>query len=111
MRADLGLLILAMAACGARPTAVAPAVGPDVRAKVAQVVLCSTTEAELRGWFGAPIRDGRRGRLRIQDWLLGEHPERVLAVVLDDRGVIVDLDWDTPVGASWLPANLCPTTP
>ena len=85
---------------------------PDLahaRAQVARIELCKTTAAEVRVMFGEPVRDGRQGRLRIQDWLVGEHPERVLAIVLDERDVVVDLAFDTPGGATWIPASQCVT--
>jgi hypothetical protein len=53
------------------------------------------------------MRDGRLGRLRVQSWKLGTGPERILAVVLDTRGTVVDLEWDTPVDATWLPHDQC----
>jgi len=97
-------------ACGARSAAPAPDLA-QTRAQVARIELCKTTGAEVRAWFGAPVRDGRQGRLRIEDWLVAEHPERVLAIVVDDHDVVVDLSFDTPGGASWIPASQCGAAP
>jgi hypothetical protein len=53
------------------------------------------------------MRDGRLGRYRVRSWLLGKDPERVLGVLLDAHGVVVDLDWDTPGDVAWIPRDTC----
>jgi hypothetical protein len=100
--------LLVLAACGGAakpPVSTVPLA--DARAKIATIELCKTTEAEVRAWLGEPVRDGRQGRLRLEDWLLADKPERVLAIVIDEHGVIVDLQWDAPGAASWTPSDHC----
>ena len=80
----------------------------NVREDVAQVVLCKTTADELKVWFGPPRRDGRLGKNRVQAWLLGDDPERVLAVMYDEVGRVIDLLWDVPGLMSWTPTDRCP---
>ena len=81
-----------------------------MRAAAKAVVVCKTTEAELRAaMHGAtPFRDGRIHLGRIVSWVASKSPERFLAVLLDERGVVVDLLWDTPGGATWDPRSQCP---
>jgi len=105
--AALLLGAIACGACGAHAPAKSAPDLAQTRAQVSRIELCKTTGAEVRAWFGEPVRDGRQGRLRIQDWLVGEHPERVLAIVLDEHDVVVDLAFDTPGGAAWTPASQC----
>jgi hypothetical protein len=104
-------LAFVLIACGAHAPAKPAADLAQTRAQVARIELCKTTGAEVRSMFGEPVRDGRQGRLRIQDWLVGEHPERVLAIVLDDHDVVVDLTFDTPGGATWIPVSQCGAAP
>ena len=111
-RALLVLLAVAGAGClgcahsGPAPRAHAPAF--DDRAAARSVVLCTTTEAELRRQFGAPVRDGILHRARIMSWVTRwESPSRYLAVMLDDHGVVVDLYWDVPTEVPWVPTDQC----
>jgi hypothetical protein len=107
-------LLLVLGACGAHASSVAGASDPDLakaREKVGKIELCKTTDAEVRAWFGEPVRDGRQGRLRIEDWGIAKDPERVLAIVLDDHGVVVDVSWDTPGASTWIPTNQCAPPP
>jgi len=53
------------------------------------------------------MRDGRIGRFRVMSWLVGKDPERVLAVLLDAHGVVIDIDWDTPGDVTWIPRDNC----
>jgi len=75
---------------------------------VRAIVLCTTTEAELRRGFGAPTRDGILRNERIVSWIVGDSdPIKYFAVLLDSRGVVVDLYWDIPTEVPWMPANQC----
>jgi hypothetical protein len=75
---------------------------------VARIELCRTTAAELRQSFGEPMRDGRVRDGRVASWMLGRgHPERILAVLLDSHGVVVDIYWDVPGVGSWAPRDAC----
>ena len=105
------LLALAALAAACRPplSASSPASGlTALRARVARVELCRTTEKELREGFGPPLRDGRLGAARVLSWrLAGGDVERILAVLLDRRGVVVDLYFDVPGVVDWAPRDLC----
>lgn len=89
----------------------APASAPapaDRRAAVRAIVLCTTTEAELRTALGEPTRDGLFRRERILSWIIDEGSVvSYLAVLLDARGVVVDLVWDVPTEIPWTPADQC----
>jgi hypothetical protein len=42
------------------------------------------------------------------NWIVqAESPGRYLGVLLDSRGVVVDLYWDIPTEVPWLPADQC----
>lgn len=72
------------------------------------VVLCKTTEADLRRQLGEPLRDGILHGTRVMSWIARwDAPERYLAVLLDDRGVVVDLYWDIPRELPWVPTDQC----
>jgi len=86
--------------------------GPDpiveARAVARSVVLCKTTEAELRQKLGAPSRDGVIHDAHILSWLIStETLNRYLAVLLDAHGVVVDLYWDIPTEIPWVPTDQC----
>ena len=109
----LALLLLLVGGCAhsaARPgTSAAAAPAIDARIVASSVVLCTTTEAELRRQFGEPTRDGILHRARVMSWITRwDSPPRYLAVLLDDRGVVVDLYWDIPSEVPWVPTNQCP---
>lgn len=77
-------------------------------ADVRTVELCRTTEAELRSKFGEPSRDGLLHDKRIMSWLIQTEPlTRYLGVLLDGRGVVVDLYWDVPTEVPWVPVSQC----
>ena len=100
----------AFASRPARPTAALPAYvdSVDARAVAKTVVLCTTTAEELRRRLGEPTRDGFLHRARILSWSTrSESPSRYLAVMVDGRGVVVDLYWDVPLETSWVPADQC----
>ena len=109
-RVVAAVLILLTAGCAhsvAQPkTPGTPAV--DARTIGRSVILCTTTEAELRRQFGEPTRDGILHRARILSWIMRwDSPARYLAVLLDDRGVVVDVYWDIPSEVSWEPTDQC----
>lgn len=103
------LPLLALAAAGCAHTPAAPAVPPvDAGAVARAVVLCQTTEAELRRQLGEPTRDGLLRGARVVSWITGEDAVvSYLAVLLDARGVVVDLYWDLPTEVPWVPASQC----
>lgn len=87
-------------------TRATPAV--DARTISRSVILCTTTEAELRRQFGEPNRDGILHRSRVLSWIMRwDSPARYLAVLLDDRGVVVDVYWDIPAEVPWEPTDQC----
>ncbi|HEX6909432.1 MAG TPA: hypothetical protein VF142_03505, partial [Longimicrobium sp.] len=97
--------ILSGCAHAAPESAPAPA---DRRAAVRAIVLCTSTEAELRATLGEPARDGLLRRERILGWIIDEDAVvSYLAVLLDARGVVVDLVWDVPTEIPWTPADQC----
>jgi hypothetical protein len=101
----LGLLV----ACASAPPA---AKRPDrilgARAVARSVVLCKTTEAELRQKLGEPSRDGIFHEAHVMSWLVStETLNRYLAVLLDARGVVTDLYWDIPTEIPWVPTDQC----
>ncbi len=72
------------------------------------VVLCKTTVSEIQSRLGAPSRDGLLHGKRVVSWIAALDPlERYLAVLVDDRGVIVDLYWDIPSEIPWTPIDQC----
>ena len=80
----------------------------ETRDAVRSIVLCTTTESDLRGQFGVPTRDGILHGGRILSWIIGESdPVKYLAVMLDERGVVVDLYWDIPTEIPWIPKDQC----
>ena len=96
----------------ARPTAAMPAYvdSVDARAVAKTVVLCTTTADDLSRRLGAPTRDGVLHRAHILSWSTrSETPSRYLAVMVDGRGVVVDLYWDVPLETTWVPADQCAT--
>lgn len=85
------------AAAPARPATEAP-----------HVVLCETTEADLRAALGAPTRDGTLHRAHVMSWILGEDDVvAYLAVMLDDAGVVIDQIWNVPTEIPWTPTDQC----
>ena len=85
--------------------------GAKVRDAAERVVLCKTTEADLRASLGEPFRDGRLGEHRVVSWVAERDVERFLAVLVDARGVVVDLYWDVPGAVAWTPTDRCAATP
>jgi hypothetical protein len=79
----------------------------DARNKVGTIELCKTTEQEVLASFGPAMRDGRQGTFRVRSWLIGKDPERILVVILDGHGRVVDLSWDTPGVVKWEPRDQC----
>lgn len=107
LAARLALCAAALAGCA--HTAAAPsAPSVDAAAVARAVVLCTTTEADLRRSLGAPTRDGRFRDARVVSWVTGEEGVvHFLAVLLDARGVVVDLYWDLPDEIPWTPTDQC----
>ena len=101
-------LALAAGCAGASaPAATEPRL---THAAVTAIALCTTTEAELRTALGPPARDGVLHRARVLSWMGGESEGGVvhyLAVLLDDRGVVIDLYWDVPTEIPWTPTDQC----
>jgi hypothetical protein len=85
-----------------------PAASIDGGAVARSIVLCRTTEADLRRQLGEPTRDGRLHDSRVMSWITQwDGPTRYLAVLLDDRGVVVDVYWDVPTEIPWSPTDQC----
>ena len=103
-----GLGAMALSACAHTAPPPRPAFDPDAAAR--RIALCTTTEAELRQTFGPPTRDGRLRDTRIVSWIVGEsNVVRYLAVLLNARGIVVDLYWNLPTEIPWTPADQCQT--
>jgi hypothetical protein len=105
------MLLLPLVAGCAHPAtrpATPPAPAVDARTIASSVVLCKTTEAELRHQFGEPSRNGILHRTRVMSWITRwDSPARYLAVLLDDHGVVVDVYWDIPSEVPWVPTDQC----
>jgi len=72
------------------------------------VVLCQTTEAELRLQLGEPHRDGILHGGRVLSWIVpGTSAGRYLAVLVDSRRIVTDLYWDIPTAVPWVPTDQC----
>lgn len=101
------LLALTLSGCAAtRPETAAPAI--DGAAVARSVVLCTTTEADLRQRLGAPTRDGLLHGARVVSWIVSEDAvTHFLAAMVDARGTVVDLYWDLPGEVPWTPTSQC----
>jgi len=78
------------------------------QATARSVVVCQTTEADLRRDLGQPSRDGMLHGARVLTWIIPETESvRYLAVLVDARGVVGDLYWDIPSAVPWTPTNQC----
>jgi hypothetical protein len=107
---SLSLVFLLVAGCAhpVAPPATAPKPALDRSAVTRSVVLCRTTETELRRLLGVPTRDGILHKAHIMSWILRpESPAGYLAVLLDEDGVVIDLYWDVPTEIPWVPTNQC----
>ena len=103
----LAIAALALAGCAHSEKAPDPPV-VDGGAVARSIVLCKTTEAELRQRLGEPTRDGRLHDSRVMSWITQwDGPTRYLAVLLDGRGVVVDVYWDVPTEIPWTPTDQC----
>lgn len=72
------------------------------------IVLCTTTLDDLRRQLGDPTRDGRLHGQHVVSWITAWDPlVRYLAVLVDARGVVVDLYWDVPTEVTWVPTSQC----
>ncbi|HLA62959.1 MAG TPA: hypothetical protein VK610_00910 [Rhodothermales bacterium] len=105
----LGLGAVLVAGCTSTAETAAPSTPTVDGAAVARsIVLCTTTEADLRRQLGIPTRDGLLRGDRIVSWIIGEDDVvQYLAVLLDARGVVVDLYWNLPTEIPWAPDNQC----
>jgi hypothetical protein len=106
------MLIVSLLAGCAHPNVAtsAPAVDSTsvFRTAARSVVLCKTTEADLRHQLGEPTRDGILHGARVVSWIARwDSPTRYLAVLLNDRGVVVDVYWDIPTEIPWVPTDQC----
>ena len=99
---------VAAIACAAEPKPEQKVDQKELRDKVSKIALCRTTEAELLSQLGPAMRDGRLGEFRVRSWLLGKDPERILGVLLSAQGTVVDIAWDIPGVANWVPQSRCP---
>ena len=104
--APLLALVLATACTSAEPEP--PSLPTDAAAVARAVVLCTTTFEELRAQLGEPTRDGILHRARVASWIsTWDSPTKYLAVLLDERNVVVDLYWDIPTEIPWTPSDQC----
>ncbi len=111
---DLSFLFVLVAGCAHSAGAPATSAKPSLNAGAAarSVVLCQTTETDLRRLFGKPTRDGILHKAHIMSWILRPaSPAGYLAVLLDERGVVVDLYWDIPTEVPWVPTDQCGARP
>jgi hypothetical protein len=108
-------ILLVVACAGARPLpAPGPELGNDKRVAVTRIELCRTTAAQLASVFGPPTNDGRLGPYTLRAWVLDTYKvgdttlPRVLIVLIDGKGTVVDLSWDAPIfGVAWSPRYQC----
>lgn len=102
------LLPALLAGCAHTSAAARPTPAIDGAAVARAVMLCKTTEAQLREKLGAPTRDGMLHNARIVSWITRwDSPVSYLAVLVDGSGFIVDLYWDIPTEIPWTPTNQC----
>lgn len=112
--AGLALIVLAATAAGCSKSGSAGSAGSatmphaDARAFIAGIRLCETTETSLRERLGVPTRDGRLAQRRVVSWIVDDGDVTAyLAVLLDERGQVVDLYWDIPTEVPWTPTDHC----
>ncbi len=112
-RAAAGALLLVLSSCAHAVQGEPGAPDPVGRRSAASsVVLCRTTEAELRAQFGEPTRNGTFRRDRLLTWIVSEDDVvSYLGVLVDSRGIVVDLVWDVPSEVPWSPQNQCSSQP
>jgi hypothetical protein len=105
----LMLSLGARCAHGARATPSARAGSAvDARSVARSIVLCTTTEADLRRQLGEPARDGILHGARVVSWITRwNSPSRYLAVLVSERGVVTDIYWDIPTEVPWVPTDQC----
>jgi hypothetical protein len=92
---------LALAKKDARPVL-------DGAAAARAITVCHTPLSDLEARLGAPTRDGRLHSDRIVSWITEWEPlAKYLAVMVDARGIVVDVYWDVPTEIPWTPTNQC----
>lgn len=102
-----GASLVSAASCS-RPGIPPPAPMVDGDAVARSIILCKTTEGELRARLGKPTRDGVLRRARILSWITRDNGVvSYLAVLLNARGIVVDMYWDIPTEVPWVPADQC----
>jgi hypothetical protein len=105
----LVVALLALRCAHSKATPDKPSV--DSAAIARSIVLCKTTEADLRSHLGEPSRNGILHEQRIVSWIMNnDGPIHYLAVLVDARGVVVDLYWDIPTEVPWTPTDQCRAT-
>lgn len=101
-------LAFAFGGCASTGTSKSAPATMDAAPVARSIVLCTTTLDDLRRQLGEPTRDGILHRERIVSWITAWDPlVRYLAVVVDAKGLVVDLYWDVPTEATWSPTNQC----
>ena len=80
----------------------------DGAAAAKSITLCRTTLADIQQRLGPPTRDGVLHSVRIVSWVTEWEPlAKYLAVMVDERGVVVDLYWNIPTEIPWTPTSQC----
>ncbi len=100
--------VLLVASCATTRPQEAAAPSADPKPAIASIRLCQTTFEQLRAQLGEPSRDGIIHRKRVVTWITALNPlVRYLGVLLNDKGVVVDMYWDVPTEIVWEPVDQC----
>ena len=76
--------------------------------KLPTLVLCKTTEQDLRTALGEPTRNGLYHDQHVMSWIVEEHTVvSYLAVLLDANSVVIDEVWNIPSEIPWIPTDQC----
>ena len=118
-RLPVAVLVVALAGCAheqradsASTTTPPPPALSTVRDVATRLVVCQTTEAELRRQLGPPYRDGRIAEGRVLSWLpAGDNDSKHYLAVLvrgsGDSALVVDEYFDVPTEIVWTPTDRC----